>query len=180
MRFNKNRKTANIHENLKTHPLHNKNIYLAGAVDDPSLPDRGAGWRADVSQIMWLIGAIPLDPTNESFKAEDLEKLEDIDNRRKLIEEENYDEVSDIMSKVVDIDLDAVLKSTMILCKLDFRYKHCGTYHEIFFAKAHNIPVIIWCEQGKKAIPHWLFGVFNHQFFFSSIEEVEQFLTNYK
>jgi hypothetical protein len=157
-------------------PLLSKSAYLAGAID--SCTEDGATlWRRAVSQILWAVGAKSLDPTTDSFK-EYIESHEDVQNRHGLLKDGEFDRVSYIMSHIRKMDIDAVLKSDFLIARLTEEYRACGTYDEIFTAARNKIPVVIWYEKEKYNLPHWLFGCLNHQYFFSSIQEVEQFLFN--
>lgn len=156
--------------------LYGKSAYLAGAIDSCT-PDGATLWRRAVSEILYMVGAKALDPTTTSFK-NFVESHEDVQHRSSLLKAGEFDQVSAIMSDIRKMDLDAVLKSDFLIARLTEEYRACGTYDEIFTAVRHRIPVVIWYEKDKYNLPHWLFGCLNHNYFFSSIQELEQFLFN--
>lgn len=52
----------------------------------------------------------------------------------------------------------------------------CGTYEEIVLANSQKKPVLIWCQQGKKFAPNWLFFMLPHQHIFDSMESLSSYL----
>lgn len=138
-----------------------KIVYLAGPIDFSK--DYGAEWRETATTLLEKKGHRVLDPT--SVEDEELVNL-----RRAYAQEGNFDGISDIMNKIVDRDYDLVKKSTCILARIE-QVPTCGTYFELAWGHKRNIPCYIFCDSGKKDIPTWLFGMFNHNTFSSSLEE---------
>ena len=52
----------------------------------------------------------------------------------------------------------------------------CGSYEEIVTANSQKKPVLIWCEQGKKHAPNWLFFMLPHEHIFNSLDEIFDYL----
>jgi hypothetical protein len=52
----------------------------------------------------------------------------------------------------------------------------CGSYEEIVTANRQKKPVLIWCEQGKKIAPNWLFFMLPHEHIFSSMNEMIEYI----
>jgi hypothetical protein len=155
--------------------LKNQRVYLAGAMD--RVPDRGAGWRADITPFLEEKGSVVFNPLN---KPSDI-GLEDEDSHvlKKLLKEKgNYDEFSNIMKTVRAIDLRLVDISDFLVVNLDLNTHPCGTLEEIFLANRSKKPVVVHMEQGKGHTPDWLFGTLPHSMFFSTWEEVKSYLSH--
>lgn len=153
--------------------LKNQRVYLAGAMD--RVPDRGAGWRAEITPFLKEMGLVVFNPLN---KPTDLGK-EDHDThllKRRLKGEARYDELSELMKTIRAIDLRLVDISDFLVVNLDINTHPCGTLEEIFLANRSKKPVVIHVEQGKDQAPDWLFGTLPHAMFFSSWNDVRAYL----
>lgn len=155
--------------------LKNQRVYLAGAMD--RVPDRGAGWRFQITPFLKEMGSIVLNPLNKPTEvgAEDesvhLHKLT-------LKENEKYDELSSVMKTIRATDLRLVDISDFLVVNLDIGTHPCGTLEEIFLANRSKKPIVIHVEQGKKNAPDWLFGTIPHSMIFSSWDEVKHYLNH--
>ncbi len=153
--------------------LKNQRVYLAGAMD--RVPDRGAGWRSEITPFLKGMGAVVFNPLNkptEMGKEDDRTHLLKCD----LKGEERYDELSDLMRTIRAVDLRLVDISDFLVVNLDINTHPCGTLEEIFLANRSKKPVVVHIEQGKAQAPDWLFGTLPHEMFFSSWEEVRGYL----
>lgn len=153
--------------------LKNQRAYLAGAID--RVPDRGAGWRSEITPFLKQMGVVVFNPLNKPTEvgAEDEETHA---LKRRLKEEGRYDELSSMMKVIRSTDLRLVDISDFLVVNLDISIHPCGTLEEIFWANRQKKPIIIRVEQGKENAPDWLFGTIPHDMIFSRWDEVESYL----
>ena len=151
-------------------------FYLVGPMDDPKVIDRGKGWRNDISQFLWGLGAGVLNPCDKPthMGQEDDETFKTIMLHK---EHGNFEGVSKIVNFIVSIDLHMVDLSNAIIMKVDKDVHMCGSYFECCYAALEKKPIIVWCPQGKSNLPNWLFGMgMRDEMFFGSLEEVKEYL----
>lgn len=159
-----------MRNNLKGHL-----VYLSGSIDYS--PDNGHGWRDIITPFLHKheIGVInPLKKPiiNEIYQEED--NLSRIVAQMK--EHGEYDDVRDITKNIVRADLHLLDISNFVIIYLNLDYHHCGTYSEYTYGALERKPTLTVCEQGKKAIPSWLFGLCPHQLFFNNLEELKDYI----
>lgn len=154
--------------------LKNQRVYLAGAMD--RVPDRGAGWRSEITPFLKEMGVVVFNPLN---KPTDIGKEDQTTHltKSKLKGEGRYDELSDLMKTIRATDLRLVDISDFLVVNLNINTHPCGTLEEIFLANRSKKPVVIHIEQGKQNAPDWLFGTLPHAMFFSSWGEVRDYLS---
>jgi len=155
--------------------LKNQRAYLAGAMD--RVPDRGATWRDSITPFLTNMGITVFNPITKPTNL----GLEDADThniKTKLKSQQRYDELSQIMKTIRAVDLRLVDMSDFLIVNLDINTHPCGTLEEIFWANRQKKPIIIHMEQGKNQTPDWLFGTIPHQMFFSTWDEIKQYLVH--
>lgn len=154
--------------------LKNQRVYLAGAMD--RVPDRGNGWRDDITPFLENLGIVVFNPikkpTNIGQEDEVTHK-----HKTKLKSEQKYKELSELMKVIRSVDLRLVDISDFLIVNLDLDVHPCGTYEEIFLANRSKKPVIVHMKQGKQHAPDWLFGTIPHQMIFSSWTEIKDYIT---
>lgn len=153
--------------------LKNQRVYLAGAMD--RVADRGVGWRSLITPFLQELGVTVFNPLN---KPSDLGSEDEDTHKKKTIlkSQGKYDELSDMMKTIRAVDLRLVDISDFLVVNLDLNTHPCGTLEEIFLANRSKKPVIVRMEQGKANVPDWLFGTLPHSMFFSTWEEVREYL----
>lgn len=154
--------------------LKGNQVYLVGPID--RAPDSGAGWRNQIKPLLIeRFGLKVFDPLNKplkSFVEGDLNtKL-----RHEWKNKKKYKKLSHTMKAIRATDLRCCDLSHFIIAYLDIDIYSCGTFEEIFLANRQKKPVLIWCKQGKKAIPDWLFGTLPHQMMFGSMKKLIKYL----
>lgn len=160
---------------MNTDRLKNQRVYLAGAID--RVPDKGMGWRSEITPFLEKMGVIVFNPLNKPTEV----GLEDENchiNKKLLKEQEKYDELSSIMKTIRSVDLRLVDISDFLIVNLDLETHPCGTYEEIFLANRSKKPIIIHIEQGKNQTPDWLLGTIPHNMIFSTWDEIKQYLSS--
>lgn len=155
--------------------LLNQRAYLAGAIDLAG-KDKGRGWREYIKPTLSRFGIKILDPCNKpTFLARE-ESPDYFALKAKLKLEGRYDELSEIMKPIRQIDLALIDRSDLIIAAIDTNIHCCGTYEELAWAARCKKPIIIMCVQGKHGIPDWLFAMSKHESYFGSWDEVYSYL----
>lgn len=153
--------------------LKNHVFYLGGPIDNAD--DFGKGWRTRLTKFLHSheMGVFnPLDKATgtidegEDFVAT-VQHLKDIGN---------YEEAEYLMRETVRADLGMLDQSAAMILYIDKNIHMCGSYGEQSQACMRRLPVIICCEQGKKKVPNWLFGICDHKTMFDSWDEVENYI----
>lgn len=146
--------------------------YLSGPMEE--VADRGKGWRDFVTVELRKRNIISLDPLNKPMlhdKFSEDDKFVEI--RKEFIINKDYDALSELMRKqVCRVDLSLVDKADFLIAYIDKAVFMCGTIWELCVAANQRKPVLVVCKQGKINTPAWLFGVLNHEAFFSNWDEL--------
>lgn len=153
--------------------LKNQRVYLAGAMD--RVPDRGKGWREDITPFLNSLGVVVFNPITKPT-ATGLEDEESHTLKIKLKKQKRYDELTSVMKVIRSVDLRLVDISDFMIVNLDLDTHPCGTLEEIFWANRQKKPIIIHMVQGKENTPDWLFGTIPHQMIFSTWEDIRMYL----
>ena len=145
--------------------------YLIGAIDFAN--DQGKSWRSEIVNSCKKNGLKIkfLDPTNKitGLQKEVDEEHENISNLR---QSQNWTKLSSFMKTIVREDHRSVDLSDFVIFYIDPSVHTCGSYFEFQSALTQKKPYFIICNGGKEKIPSWLYGICDHNFFFSSINEV--------
>lgn len=146
--------------------------YLCGAMC--RVPDSGVQWRATLREMTKELEVKWLDPTDKP-----IDGFDEINLKRRLLEakeREDWMRVKELVKPIRCVDLRMVDVSDFLVVKLDMEVQQCGTYEELFLANREKKPVIVFCPQGKREIPNWLFGTLPHDLFFRDLDEVVAYL----
>jgi len=155
--------------------LKNQRVYLAGAMD--RVPDRGNGWRDNITPFLEEIGVVVFNPIKKpTILGQEDNETHKLKTQLKL--QESYNELSSLMKTIRSVDLRLVDISDFLIVNLDLDVHPCGTYEEIFWANRQKKPIIIHMVQGKKNTPDWLFGTIPHMMIFSSWDEIKSYLNS--
>jgi hypothetical protein len=153
--------------------LNTQRVYLAGAMD--RVPDRGNGWRDDITPFLESLGITVFNPIKKPSVI-GMEDAQTHNFKKKLKLEQNYTELSHLMKVIRSVDLRLVDISDFLIVNLDLDIHPCGTYEEIFWANRQKKPIIIHMVQGKQNAPDWLFGTIPHEMIFSSWDDIKSYL----
>lgn len=165
---------VNIKEiHLTMNRLRNQRCYLAGAID--RVGDRGIGWREEITPHLHNLGITVFNPITKPSEV----GLEDENShvfKKKLKQQNRYDELNGFMKTIRSVDLRLVDISDFLIVNLDLETHPCGTYEEIFWANRQKKPIIIHMVQGKENAPDWLFGTIPHQMIYSNWRDLYNYL----
>ncbi len=149
--------------------------YMIGAMDVAE--DGGAGWRTTLAPKLRKRGVFVIDPCNKPMVGGARDEFTGRLDINQMKEEGRFDEISPkYRGEIRSNDLFYVDASTFLVCHLDNRVQTCGTWEELFWANRCKKPVIVHHEQGKKAIPNWLYLTIPHQMMFGDWDEVENYV----
>lgn len=153
--------------------LRGMRTYLCGAMD--RVPDGGVGWRDSITPFLEDKGIVVLNPCNKPIEVgiEDSQTRVDIEL---LKESQDYGKIRQKYSVIRTLDLRCVDISDFIIASIDIDVHACGTYEEIVLANSQKKPVLVWCQQGKKSAPNWLFFMLPHQHIFDSMDTLYSYL----
>lgn len=150
-------------------------VYLSGPIEYSE--DAGVGWRAKITPDLVDLGVYVIDPTAErhefSFSRHDKKELEIVSELKAA---EKYDELTKCVKEVVRVDLSYVDRSDLIILRLDAEIPSIGTMDEFVTACFERKPILLFCPQGKKKTPSWIFGRMNHKYIFNNEDEIVDFL----
>jgi hypothetical protein len=152
--------------------LKDSRTYLVGAMD--RVKDGGSSWRQKITPHLKNMGIKVLDPCKKIINSH-LE--EDARHWVEYYKETGqFDKIRDKFSFIRSGDLRCVDISDFLVAHIDIETHACGTYEEITTANRQKKPILVWCQQGKKQAPNWLFFMIPHEHIFSSMEEVVEHL----
>lgn len=69
-------------------------------------------------------------------------------------------------------DLALIDKCDFVICQLDMETLSCGTWEELFLANRHKKPILVYCVQGKKSIPFWMWWTLPVKYFYNDLDEI--------
>jgi hypothetical protein len=147
--------------------------YLVGAMD--RVPDGGTTWRNRITKILKKMNIVVIDPCKKPING----VIEDEETRHWIEyykETGQYDKIKDKFGIIRSADLRCVDVSDFIIAHIDLDIHACGTYEEIVTANRQKKPVLVWCQQGKKQAPNWLFFMLPHEHIFGSLGEIINYL----
>lgn len=158
-----------------TNNLKNTRTYLVGAMD--RVFDGGIGWRQKITPVLKHMGVRVLDPCNKPINGikEDQSTRDMIESYKQNAE---YEKIREKFSVIRNADLRCVDISDFIIAHIDIDTHACGSYEEIVTANRQKKPVLIWCQQGKKMAPNWLFFMLPHEHIFDSMDDLIKYLIN--
>lgn len=148
--------------------------YLIGPMDN--VEDNGVSWRREITPFLQQLNIGILDPTNKAcdYGYEDCHTKDKLKSLRKLGE---YDEVCKIVKGIVRTDLRMVDRADFVIAYINTDIFMCGSFIEIAHATNQRKPIIIMCEQGKKNVPGFLWGLCGgHSTFFGAWQQVKDYL----
>lgn len=155
--------------------LQGMRTYLAGAMD--RVADGGEGWRNRITPILKALGVTVLNPCDKPVEVglEDAKTRSEIEYLKNV---KNYSKIREIYGVIRTLDLRCVDISDFIIASVDVDVHACGTYEEITVANSQKKPVLVWCHQGKKNAPNWLFFMLPHEHIFGSLDALLEYLIN--
>jgi len=129
--------------------------------------------RTHVVEALMSIGVTVWNHYNNPIRSDsdegDAEMFERFEQWR---EEENYEAIHECGKPIRNKDLALIDKCDFVICELDMEKLSCGTWEELFLANRHKKPVFVFCKQGKKAIPLWMWWTLPINYFYNNLEEV--------
>jgi len=155
--------------------LNGMRTYLIGAMD--RIPDGGIAWREYITPYLKALNLSVLNPCNNPMFG--IEENHNIRERiQHLKDMGRFDKIRIEYGNIRNADLRCVDISDFVICHVDMDVHMCGSYEEIVTANRQKKPVLIWCKQGKKNVPNWLFFMIPHEHIFNTIDDLLIFLHN--
>jgi len=156
------------------HRLDGALAYTSGPMDD--VPDRGEGWRKEITPWLQSLGIGVLCPFNKAVYGGQDEDDSYYEKINKLKQMGDFAEAHERMRPVAADDYRMVDKADFIILYIDKEAHMCGSYFEACMATYQRKPVIVCCPQGKSAIPNWIYSVGQPDMFFATWELVQGYI----
>jgi hypothetical protein len=132
----------------------------------------GEGWRRKVERELGRIGITAFNPYDKPF----LKDIGEGDGLRHELRERmklgSYEEVAEKMRQIRIYDLNLVDRSDFVVAHIIPSIASWGSAEELSTAVRMKKPTFISVEGGKSNTPLWLLGMFPHQYFYDSIDDV--------
>jgi len=137
----------------------------------------GRAWRDEITEKLSSIGIVCYNPFHKPF-IKDVDENETIQERLiALMENGEYDSVTQKVKLIRSYDLALVDKCDFIIAYIDPKVTTVGSWEEIFWANRIKRPIFLIVEGGIKALPLWLFGTIPYKYVYSNLDEVVDILT---
>jgi uncharacterized membrane protein len=137
--------------------------------------DGGEEWRLRIRKNLQHLEINWLDPTNKPIDIGKEDK-ESRAIRNQAKKDGDWELVAEEMKPIRCVDLRMIDVCDFIVVYIDISVHACGTYEEVFLANRQKKPVLFVVEQGKKNTPNWLMAALPHEYFFSSWEDLYDYL----
>lgn len=155
--------------------LKNMRTYLVGPMD--RVPDGGVEWRESITPRLQSMNIHVIDPCKKPIEsAQENSGIRDIIAYYKKTE--RFDLIKEQYGHIRNADLRCVDISDFIIAYIDLDVHMCGSYEEIVTANRQKKPILVWCKQGKKEAPNWLFFMLPHEHIFNSVDEILDHLSS--
>lgn len=132
-------------------------VYLAGTMEYSS--DGGEGWRKIITPKLRKLGLGVMDPTNSPVQlsyantaTEELGKLKELRAKGDFYKLVLY------AKEVVHHDLRMVDVADLLIIFINAKVPTIGTIDEFVTACNQKKPILIFCEQGLREMPLWIWG----------------------
>lgn len=147
--------------------------YLVGAMD--RVPDGGVQWREYITPLLSEMNISVINPCKKP-----VENAKEDDSTRDVIEyykqSGKFEKIRTEYAHIRNSDLRCVDVSDFIIAQIDMNVHMCGSYEEIVTANRQKKPILVWCKQGKRQAPNWLFFMLPHEHIFGTVEELLLYL----
>lgn len=156
--------------------LNNAVLYLSGSMEaDPQL---GVGWRREFINLLKEknLNIITIDPTNKPKSINNVNAEEEATYVNKLRNEEKWEELTKYVKKFTRADLRFCDLSDALILYVDTSIFMCGSIHEAVLCQIQKKPRFAIVKGGLKAMPSWLFGIFDYRCVFDSVEKCVEHL----
>lgn len=166
---------SRIYKNQSSHNigfLYNTRVYLGGQIENLS---DFIGWREDITNKLEPLSVICLDPTKDMFIRSFREDKAVHEHMKQLQASGKYDELQEIMKRVVSKDLRAIDICDFAIFRIDVDKPTYGTVHEYVNCAADRKPILLWVND-KKRVPMWLLRFVELDNIFDSEESLLKYI----
>ena len=152
--------------------LESTKAYLVGHMQYVS----GRDWREDITDRLKPLHITCFNPYKKPFIKDVEEDETSRQEMQELMNEGEYDEVTQRMKTVRAYDLNLVDRSDFIIAHLVPDVASWGSAEEITTAVRMKKPVFISMQGGKEKTPLWMLGMFPHKYIYNSLDEIIKML----
>jgi hypothetical protein len=152
--------------------LESTKTYLVGHMQYVS----GRDWREDVTDRLKALHITCFNPYKKPFIKDVEEDEASRHEMQELMNDGEYDKVTQRMKTVRAYDLNLVDRSDFIIAHLVPDVASWGSAEEITTAVRMKKPVFISMQGGKEKTPLWMLGMFPHKYIYNSLDEIIKML----
>jgi hypothetical protein len=152
--------------------LESTKTYLVGHMQYVS----GRDWREDVTDRLKPLHITCFNPYKKPFIKDVEEDEASRHEMQELMNDGEYDKVTQRMKTVRAYDLNLVDRSDFIIAHLVPDVASWGSAEEITTAVRMKKPVFISMQGGKEKTPLWMLGMFPHKYIYNSLDEIIKML----
>jgi nucleoside 2-deoxyribosyltransferase len=121
--------------------------------------DGGEGWRKTITPALKSMGLIVLDPTDRPIKLSYADTAsEETETLKKLRREGDFATLVKYAKEIVHQDLRMVDVADLLIVVINSTLPTFGTIDEFVTASNQKKPILLFCEQGPRELPIWLWG----------------------
>ena len=136
----------------------------------------GRDWREDVTDRLKPLHITCFNPYKKPFIKDVEEDEASRHEMQELMNDGEYDKVTQRMKTVRAYDLNLVDRSDFIIAHLVPDVASWGSAEEITTAVRMKKPVFISMQGGKEKTPLWMLGMFPHKYIYNNLDEVIEML----
>jgi hypothetical protein len=152
--------------------LESTKTYLVGHMQYVS----GRDWREDITDRLKPLHITCFNPYKKPFIKDVEEDEASRHEMQELMNDGQYDKVTQRMKTVRAYDLNLVDRSDFIIAHLVPDVASWGSAEEITTAVRMKKPVFISMQGGKEKTPLWMLGMFPHKYIYNSLDEIIKML----
>lgn len=152
--------------------LESTKTYLVGHMQYVS----GRDWREDITDCLKPLHITCFNPYKKPFIKDVEEDEASRHEMEELMNDGEYDKVTQRMKTVRAYDLNLVDRSDFIIAHLVPDVASWGSAEEITTAVRMKKPVFISMQGGKEKTPLWMLGMFPHKYIYNSLDEIIKML----
>ena len=136
----------------------------------------GRDWREDITDRLKPLHITCFNPYKKPFMKDVEEDETSRQEMQELMNDGEYDKVTQRMKTVRAYDLNLVDRSDFIIAHLVPDVASWGSAEEITTAVRMKKPVFISMQGGKEKTPLWMLGMFPHKYIYNSLDEIIKML----
>lgn len=156
--------------------LKNHLVYLSGPMDRTNASIK---WREDITPFLKEKGCIVVNPCDKPvcLLGEVADESPEARLEAELLKQNgNYDAFIARYRPIRNVDLRFCDLASFLIVNFDMAGKPVGTINEIAIAVQQKKPVLIYCADGLRQLPNWIFGCVPKEFLFETWDDLKEYI----